>query len=85
MPQVELALKERSGLSNLYGVRLVNALFGQGKGIKLRVPFGTGLQKHAHALFQAAFSYYRNYAVHDGSLIDKQAWEPDNQAVSIHL
>jgi uncharacterized protein (TIGR02391 family) len=72
MTQVELALKERAGFNCLYGVRLVNALFGDGKCIKLFVPFGDELQKHAHDLFKAAFSYYRNYTAHDGSLINEQ-------------
>jgi len=72
MVQVELTLKERGARGNLYGVRLVNALFGKGSGIKLRVPFGPEMQRETHALFQAAFSYYRNYVAHDGSRIDEQ-------------
>ncbi len=70
MTQVELALKEKSGVKNKYGVRLAKSLFGQGKGIKLRVPFGEELQKQTEALFSGAFSYYRNYAAHDGTEID---------------
>lgn len=70
MRQVELALKEKSGVRNNYGVRLTKSLFGQGNGIKLRVPFGEDLQNHAESLFSGAFSYYRNYAVHDGTKID---------------
>lgn len=70
MTQVELAMKEKSGEKHLYGVRLVNTILGKGNGIKLVVPFGPEMQIQAHALFQAAFSYYRNYATHDGSKID---------------
>jgi uncharacterized protein (TIGR02391 family) len=72
MTQVELALKEKSGIENRYGVNLVTSVFGTGKGIKLRVPFGEKMQKHAEALFRGAFSYYRNYAAHNGSEINKQ-------------
>ncbi|HEC35592.1 MAG TPA: TIGR02391 family protein [Anaerolineae bacterium] len=72
MTQVELALKEKSGVENRYGVNLVTSVFGTGKGIKLRVPFGEKMQKHAEALFRGAFSYYRNYAAHDGSEINEQ-------------
>jgi uncharacterized protein (TIGR02391 family) len=71
MKQVELALKEKSGLKHKYGVRLTRSLFGKGEGIKLIVPFGEELQKQAEALFSGSFSYYRNYAVHDGSKIDE--------------
>jgi len=73
MTQVELALKEKSGVEDKYGVNLVTSTFGMDKkGIKLRVPFGEKMQKYAEALFQGAFSYYRNYAAHDGSKIDEQ-------------
>jgi len=73
MTQVELALKEKTGLKDKYGVRLTKALFGQGNGIKLSVPFGEDLQKQAESLFTGAFSYYRNYAAHDGARIDHTA------------
>jgi uncharacterized protein (TIGR02391 family) len=69
MKQVELALKEKSGLKKPYGVNLVKNLFGEGEGIKLRVPFGNNMQKEAKSLFEGTFSYYRNYAAHDGSKI----------------
>ncbi len=72
MTQVELAMKEKSGVKDQYGVRLVNTILGKGNGIKLVVPFGPEMQTQAHALFQAAFAYYRNYAAHDGSKIDNQ-------------
>ncbi|MBI2469709.1 MAG: TIGR02391 family protein [Planctomycetes bacterium] len=70
MTQVELALKEKSGIKNKYGVRLVKSLFGNGKSIKLRVPFGDELQEQAEGLFVGAFSYYRNYTAHDGARVD---------------
>jgi uncharacterized protein (TIGR02391 family) len=73
MIQVELALKEKSGEKKKFGVNLISSLFGEGSGIKLRVPFGEELQKQAESLFRGAFSYYRNYAAHDGSNIDKNA------------
>lgn len=70
MKQVELALKEKSGVKNKYGVNLATSLFGKGKGIKLRVPFGDNLQDQAEYLFVGAFSYYRNYSAHNGSEIN---------------
>lgn len=71
MTQVELALKEKSGVKKLYGVRLVTSLLGKGKGLKLRVPFGDELQEKVEKFFSGSFSYYRNYAAHDGSKIDQ--------------
>jgi len=72
MKQVELALKEKAEIGeNLFGARLVDQLFGPGKGIKLKIPLGDGLQEQAKLLFKGAFSYYRNYAAHDGSKIDE--------------
>lgn len=73
MTQVELALKEKAGVKDKYGVRLIKELFGPENGIKLRVPFGDDLQKQAESLFTGAFSYYRNYAIHDGAKIDHAA------------
>lgn len=73
MTQVELAMKEKSGERHKYGVNLVISLFGENKGVKLRVPFGDDLQQYAEVWLKGAFSYYRNYAAHDGSKIDKNA------------
>ncbi|MFZ2863987.1 MAG: TIGR02391 family protein [Ignavibacteriaceae bacterium] len=70
MKQVELTLKEKSGETKKYGVNLITSLFGKGDNIKLRVPFGDELQEKAKILFEGAFSYYRNYSVHDGSKIN---------------
>jgi len=72
MTQVELALKEKAEVKNKFGVNLVTNLFGDGKGIKLRVPFGDEMQKQAEILFKGAFAYYRNYCAHDGQKIDDQ-------------
>jgi uncharacterized protein (TIGR02391 family) len=72
MTQVELALKEKSGVKDKFGVYLVTNLFGDGKGIKLRVPFGEEMQKQAETLFKGAFNYYRNYCAHDGNKVDGQ-------------
>ena len=74
MTQVEIALKEKSGVKNKFGVNLCRSLFGgpKSKGIKLRVPFGNEMQEQAARFFEGAFSYYRNYAVHDGENIDKR-------------
>ena len=72
MKQVELALKEKSGTDEkLFGTRLVNKLLGSGINIKLTIPLGDELHKEAKVLFEGAFSYYRNYAAHDGSKINK--------------
>lgn len=70
MTQVERAIKEKSGVTNKYGVNLVGSVFGTGPGIKLRVPFGEHMQENAQKYFEAAFSYYRNYAAHEGDKID---------------
>ncbi len=72
MKQVELALKEKAEIKEkLFGRRLVKQLLGSGKGIKLRIPLGEELQEQARLLFEGAFSYYRNYAAHEGSKIDE--------------
>ena len=72
MKQVELALKEKAEIGEkLFGARLVDRLFGPGKGIKLKIPLGDELQEQAKLLFKGTFSYYRNYAAHDGSKIDE--------------
>jgi uncharacterized protein (TIGR02391 family) len=70
MIQVELALKERSGVTDKFGVTLCRSLFGPSKSIKLRVPLGEEYQEPAQKLFEGAFAYYRNYAAHDGAAID---------------
>src|SRR6266705_1847978 len=57
MTQVELALKEKSGVDGKFGVNLCADLFGTGKGVKLRVPFGEESQRAAERLFTGAFAY----------------------------
>ncbi|GAH65337.1 unnamed protein product, partial [marine sediment metagenome] len=70
--QVERALKEKAEIGEkLFGARLVDQLLGAGKGIKLKIPLGEEFQEQARLLFKGAFSYYRNYAAHDGSKIDE--------------
>jgi uncharacterized protein (TIGR02391 family) len=70
MQQVEQALKEKSGVTDKYGTNLVQYLFGSSTGIKLKLPFGDDTQKAAKTFAEGAFSYYRNYAIHDGRHID---------------
>ncbi|HIJ74624.1 MAG TPA: TIGR02391 family protein, partial [Candidatus Hydrogenedentes bacterium] len=72
MNEVEVALKEKSGVRNKFGSSLVRFLFGNGCAVKLRVPFGEQMQEKAERLFCAAFSYYRNYAAHEGGRIDER-------------
>ncbi len=71
MSQVELAMKEKSGIRDKYGVRLAESVFGPGAGIKLTVPFGDDMQKKAKDLFTAAFGYYRNYTAHAGRNVSR--------------
>jgi len=70
MKQVELALKEKSGVKNKFGQKLCQDVFGRGHGIKLRVPFAEDLQKPAEQYFAGVFSYYRNCVAHDGRGLD---------------
>lgn len=72
MKQVELAVKEKAGIrEKLYGTNLVKQLFGSGRSIKLICPLEMDLQEQCESLFKGAFSYYRNYAAHDGSRINE--------------
>jgi uncharacterized protein (TIGR02391 family) len=73
MKQVELALKERTKIKEkrMFGVKLIENIFGSGKTIKLRVPLGEEYQEEANNLFKSSFSYYRNYSAHDGRKINK--------------
>ena len=72
MIEVELAIKEKSGIFDKYGSKLINYLFGKGDGLKLKVPFGERLQNQAMEFFKGSFSYYRNYLAHDGSKANKK-------------
>ncbi|SHF38098.1 TIGR02391 family protein [Thermoanaerobacter uzonensis DSM 18761] len=85
MLQVELALKEKAGITGadskkLYGRFLIKELFSnsEDKGnhkksvpVKLRVPLGDELQEEAERMFSGVFAYYRNYCAHDGRKITK--------------
>jgi hypothetical protein len=54
------------------GAQLIGNLFAGKAGVKLCVPLGEELQNHAKKYFKGVFSYYRNYAAHDGSAIDEK-------------
>ena len=72
MKQVELALKEKTNIgSNLFGRGLIEHILGNTKSVKLIIPLEENMQKDAKILFEGAFSYYRNYAAHDGNKIDE--------------
>jgi uncharacterized protein (TIGR02391 family) len=77
MTQVELALKEKVQTKDIrFGKKLVDDLLGTNSEkttIKLRLPLGDTLQKHAKTLFEGAFMYYRNYTAHDGAEIDEKS------------
>ena len=71
MTQVESALKEKSGMDNKFGVNLCANLFGPGKGIKLRVPFGE-TPKRQRKDYYRGFRLLPNHAAHNGSNIDQR-------------
>ncbi|MDR3492460.1 MAG: TIGR02391 family protein [Gammaproteobacteria bacterium] len=71
MNQVELALKEKSGIGKrLCGIKLVKAVFGSEQNIHLIIPLADDLQKDALKLFESAFAYYRNYTAHQDDKIN---------------
>jgi len=71
MKQVEIALKEKCVARKAFGRRLVQRAFGEKATITLSVPLGEQSQEDARLFFEGAFAYYRNYAFHDGTNIDK--------------
>ena len=71
MNQVELALKEKSDDKKKYGLNLIEHLLGKGERIKLRMPFSEEMQSKTESYFKGTFSFYRNYAAHDGRKIDR--------------
>jgi uncharacterized protein (TIGR02391 family) len=72
MKQVEMALREKGiAPKNRFGDDLIKWVLGNGEHITLSVPLGNDLQEKARNLFKGAFGYYRNYAAHDGTKIDK--------------
>jgi len=73
MTQVEQAVKEKSGIKHMFGIPLMSHVFGEGRGIKLRVPLGEQMQKAAESYIKGTFAYYRNYAHHEGEKIDEIA------------
>jgi hypothetical protein len=73
MTQVEQAVKEKSGATRMFGVTLMGHVFGEGVGVKLRVPYGDRMQKAAESYFRGTFAYYRNYTHHEGEKIDNLA------------
>jgi len=67
-----MALREKGiAPKDRFGDKLVNWVLGSGEHITLSLPFGDDLQEKARILFKGAFGYYRNYAAHDGTKIDK--------------
>jgi len=71
MVQVEMALREKGKVEGIqFGAALIGNLFAGKHGVKLRIPLGDELQSQARKYFEGVFSYYRNYAAHDGSRID---------------
>jgi hypothetical protein len=73
MIQVELALKQKGKVEGIqFGIQLIKNLLRGGQGGILRVPLGDELQEKAEQFFTGVFSYYRNYAAHDGSKIDER-------------
>ncbi len=71
MVHVEMALKEKGKVEDIqFGAKLIGDLFAGKSGVRLRVPLGEELQVQAEQYFKGVFSYYRNYAAHDGSRID---------------
>jgi uncharacterized protein (TIGR02391 family) len=70
MTIIEKTLKDKTDVDIKSAVGLVKNIFGGEKGLKLCVPFGDDFQIAASRLFQGAFSYYRNYAAHDGTRIN---------------
>ena len=73
MKQVEMALREKGiAPKDRFGDKLVNWVLGSGEHITLSLPLGNELQEKARTLFKGAFGYYRNYAAHDGTRIDKK-------------
>lgn len=68
---VERALKEKGRLTNnkLFGRRLIQSIF-KNSSVYVKVPLAEQGQEFAQSYFDAVFSYYRNYVMHDGRSID---------------
>lgn len=73
MQAVESAMREKGvAPHDAFGVRMIRKTFGRSSHIMLSVELGDTLQLAAIKLFEGAFSFYRNYAAHNGARIDKQ-------------
>lgn len=73
MIQIEMGLKEKGKIEDIqFGVTLIRNLFAGKTGVRLCAPLGEELQEQAEKYFTGVFSYYRNYAAHDGSRIDEK-------------
>ncbi len=71
MQTVEGALREKGvAPARAFGVRLVRATLGRSQHIMLSLELGQELQDAALKMFEGAFSFYRNYAAHEGARID---------------
>jgi len=65
MKQVEINFNKKCGVKNFTAIsHTIKKMFGPGKGVRLKVPFGEKEQKYAQDLFNGAFTYYRNYTAH---------------------
>ena len=73
MQSVELALRE-TGVppAKLFGTRMIRKTFDGSAHILLSLELDDQLQGAAAKFFEGTFSFYRNYAAHDGRKIDKQ-------------
>lgn len=73
MQSVESALREKGVASPAtFGVKMIRKTFGRSSHIMLSVELGDKAQDDAAKFFEGAFSFYRNYAVHDGTRIDNR-------------
>lgn len=72
MTIIERILKDKTGVDKKSAVRTIKNIFDGREDIKLCVPFGDDFQNAASKLFQGTFSYYRNYAAHDGTRINSK-------------
>ena len=73
MKQVELNLNKKLGIVKFTSTaKTIWDKFSDGKGLRLKVPFGEKQQANAKLLFQGAFKYYRNHAAHQDQNITKK-------------
>ncbi len=73
MKQVELNLNKKLGIVKFTPVtKIIWDKFSDGKGVKLRVPFGEEQEENAKLLFHGVFRHYRNHAAHQDQNITKK-------------